>query len=297
MAKRPIASPAEYGEIALRRWYWIVVPAVLIAGLTFFIGRRLPKVYSSEALILVEPQKVPADFVKPTVSNNTALGLESIEEQILSRTQLSQIIDKYGLYRGRHLGEDAEVTLMQSDIKVTTVVDADQRDAQVTAFRIAYQGRDPALTQEVTQELSSLFITENLKARAQQSQGTESFIDGRLADANQQLQTLEGQLRDLKSTYMGSLPEQQPANLQVLAQLQAVSQADLEALARAQQQKVYLSSLGQAVSSLGGGAPAPPSQAELDLHKAQSDLAIAQQQYTPENPDVIRLKLQVRALQ
>lgn len=241
MARRPL-SPIEYLNAARRRWAWILVPTVLVSALTVVVARRLPKLYVSSAMILVEPQQVPTDFVKPTVSGSVVNRLDSIEQQILSRTQLSQIIQKYGLYPESGRSVDGQVTAMLADINVTPSYtgNPDSPAAQVSAFRISYQGHDPVLAQQVTRELSSLFISENLKARAQQAQGTESFIDGRLSEANQTLQTLEGQLRQLKSAYMGSLPEQQGANLQVLGQLQTVLQADADALARAQQQKTYL---------------------------------------------------------
>ena len=299
MPRRPISSPLEYLQIARRRWIWIVVPTVVISGLVVAGARKLPKMYQSEALILVEPQKVPADFVKPTVSGDVSQRLESIEEQILSRTQLGQIIQKYGLYRDSGLTPDGEVARMQDDIAVTPIINPAQRDAQVTAFKITYQGGDPVLAQQVTSDLSALFISENLKARAQQAQGTEAFIDSRLSDADQQLQTVATQLRELKSSYMGSLPEQETANLQVMSQLQAVVQSDAEALAQAQQQKTYLTSLNQAVDGIASAytPPAAPSAAEQALRKAQSDLAVAEQMYTPQHPDVIRLKAQVKALE
>ncbi|MGH9519042.1 MAG: hypothetical protein ACRD2D_05305, partial [Terriglobales bacterium] len=160
---------------------------------------------------------------------------------------------------------------------------------------------DPTLAQEVTRDLSNLFISENLKSRAAQALGTESFIDGQVQQASLTLQTLQTQLRDLKSQYMGSLPEQQGANLQVLGQLQTVLQADADDLARAQQQKTYLTSLAEAVSNAGPAAVLAASgqltPAEQQLTKAKSDLAIAQQMYTPEHPAVIRLQAQVAALE
>ncbi len=299
MARRPITNPVEYLQMAGRRWLWILVPSVLISGATVLVARKLPKLYTSEALILVEAQKVPSDFVKPTVSSNVAQRLESIQEQILSRTQLSQIIQKYGLYRNQGLTEDGQVALMFSDISVKPIVDTEQANADISAFRISYQGHDPVLAQQVTAELSNLFIAENLKARAQQAQGTEGFIDSQLSQASQQLQALQTQLRQVKSAYMGSLPEQEGANLQVLSQLQTVLQADADDLARAQQQKTYLHSLDQAVAGLGpaaGAQPALPSPAEQQLHQAQVALAVAEQEYTPEYPDVIRLQAQVKAL-
>lgn len=301
MARRPITNPMEYLQAVRRRWVWILTPVVIISVLTAVIAHKLPKLYASSALIVVEQQRVPKNFVQATVSSNVAQRLEYIEEQILSRTQLSQIIQRYGLYQRKGLTADGQVTQMLTDITVTPIIDPNQRDADVSAFRVAYQGPDPVLAQEVTRDLSNLFISENLKSRAAQALGTESFIDGQVQQASQTLQTLQGQLRDLKSQYMGSLPEQQGANLQVLSQLQTVLQADADDLARAQQQKTYLTSMAEAVSSANPAAlqaaSGQPTPAEQQLTKAKSDLAVAQQMYTPQHPAVIRLEAQVAALQ
>src|SRR6185437_2971753 len=296
MSRRPIA-PIEYLQVARRRWLWILVPAVAISGATAVVARKLPKLYTSQALILVEQQKVPADFVKPTVSSNVAQRLESINEQILSRTQLSEIIQKYGLYRVHKLTQDGQVAQMLSDIAVVPIINPDQQHADVSAFRISFSNRDPLLAQQVTGALSALYISENLQSRAQQAQGTEQFIDSQLQQASQTLQGLQTQLKNLKSAYMGSLPEQQQANLTVLSQLQTAQQANSDALARAQQQKTYLTSLNSAVESLGAGPEVkPPTPLETQLRDAKSNLSVDEQLYTPEHPDVIRLRAQVRAL-
>src|SRR6185437_14750882 len=298
MARRPITNPLEYLGMARRRWVWILVPLLVIAGLTAAIARKLPKTYTSTSLILVEPQKVPADFVKPTVSGDVALRLESIEEQILSRTELTKLIKKYGLYLGKRLTEDGQVSAMLSDVQVDPVMDPSHPERPtMTAFRISYSGNDPAVAQQVTAELANEFITGNLNSRAQQAVGTETFIDGALQQASQNLQTLQTQLKDLKNAYMGSLPEQQQANLTVLGQLQTEQQDNSDALARAQQQKTYLNSLTSAVASL-----APPaatkmsSPLEVQLRQSQAELATAERLYTPVHPDVVRLKAQVAAL-
>jgi polysaccharide chain length determinant protein (PEP-CTERM system associated) len=302
MPRRPITNPLEYLQIGVRRWVWLVVPLLGIAAVTVVVGRLLPRLYTSESLILVEPQKVPADFVKPTVSSNVALRLTSIQEQILSRTQLSELINKYALYKDKNLTPDQKVTEMLTHITVTpSVAEPDRPNSMVTAFRISFEAPTPLLAQGVTRDLSSLFIQENLKARADQSQGTVQFIDGQLSLAKQTLDGLETQLRELRSQYMGSLPEQQDANLQVMSQLNSELQANAEGLARAQQQRTYLTSLGQAVATLGNpaaapGAPPPLTPDEQALNKAKADLAVAQQMYTPQHPDVIRLQAQVKAL-
>lgn len=299
MPRRPIANPAEYLNIARRRWAWIVIPALVIAAATAAAIRKLPRMYKSSALILIEPQRVPTDMVQPTVSGSVMDRLEYIQEQILSRTQLSEIIQRYGLYRNQGLTPEEQVEKMRTDIAVLPVIDPNGgARANVPAFRIQYEASDPVLTQQVTHELSTLFISENLKTRSQQAQGTEQFIGSQVQQASQTLQGLENQLKTLKSQYMGSLPQQQSANLQVLGQLQAVLQADDDSIARAQQQKSYLTSLAQAVSSMGGQTVvgAAPTPVELQLRQAKAALAQAEQLYTPQYPEVIRLKAEVAAL-
>lgn len=245
MARRPITNPMEYLQILRRRWIWILAPAVLISVGTAGVARKLPRLYTSESLILVEQQKVPADFVKPTVSSNVASRLESLEEQILSRTQLSAIIQKFGLYGGHGLTEDEQVTQMATDIAVTPIYvgTADRMTDQVSAIKVAYQGPDPVLAQQVTRELTTLFTEENMKSRSQQAIGTEGFVDNELTQATQQLQDLENQLRVVRATYMGSLPEQQGANLQLMGQLTATLQADTESLAQLESQKKSFASM------------------------------------------------------
>ncbi|MGH9475597.1 MAG: GumC family protein [Terriglobales bacterium] len=298
MARRPITNPAEYLQIARRRWAWILIPAVLIAAATAGVIHRLPRLYKSSSLILIEPQRVPTDMVQPTVSGSVLDRLEFIQEQILSRTQLSEIIQRFGLYRNMGLTPEGEVEKMRSDISVLPA-DSSATRAQIPAFQIMYEGPDQVQAQQVTQELSTLFISENLKTRSQQAQGTEQFISSQVAQASAVLQDLENQLRALKSQYMGSLPQQQSANLQVLGQLQTVLQADDDAIARAQQQKVYLTSLAQAAAKMGPGtttAAGGPTPLEQQLSAANTSLATAEQMYTPQYPEVISLKAQVAAL-
>ena len=82
----------------LRRWKVMVVPFVLIALGTFLYVRRLPDRYRSETLILVVPQRVPETYVRATVTAKIADRLQSINQQIMSRTRLEPVIREFNLY-------------------------------------------------------------------------------------------------------------------------------------------------------------------------------------------------------
>lgn len=298
---RPPSGLADYRDIARRRWPWVLLPALLIAGGGVAVVRHLPKLYQSEAMILVEAQKVPTDFVKPTVNENTDELLQEISEEILSRTHLLAIIHKYGLYPklGGVLTERQLAARMRQDITVKNITDSTDpnQDRNGGAFQIAYQGTTPRQAQEVTRDLAGLFITENLAVRQRQAQGTVQFITAELQRAQRRLQRQSAQLTALEKKYMGALPEQDASNLQQLGAEQTALEAAEQQAARDQQQKTYLQSLLAALQSAPAtatAAPASPLAAQLQNDKVR--LAMDEQVDTPANPDVQRLKREIAAL-
>ncbi|MBV8475537.1 MAG: hypothetical protein JOZ36_02635, partial [Acidobacteria bacterium] len=155
----------EYWALARRRYWYFIIPFFLGWAVVFAIGWLLPAVYRSGTLILVEQPAVPQQYVLPNVSSNLQDRLDSITQQILSRTRLLRIVDKLNLYaeqRARN-SPDEIVDRMRKDIEIELVRSTGER--QVTAFNVYYSSPDPRLAQQVTSELTSLFISENLEAR------------------------------------------------------------------------------------------------------------------------------------
>jgi polysaccharide biosynthesis transport protein len=297
MQRRPPTDIADYLDIFNRRKWWIILPAIAIAVSVSLVSMKLPKFYRSTTLILVDPQKIPADYVKQTVSSDVTDRLQTLSQEILSRTRLQKIIDQFGLYKdqdGRMSKEDI-IEMMSKDIKIDVVTEENSRTKSSAAFKISYTGKDPALVQQVTRQIASLFIEENLKVRQGQAEGTDAFISSELNKAAEALQEQENKIRAFKARNIGSLPEQQTANLQVLGQLQGLLQANSDAIGRAQQQKTYLESLLDAMNKRAPIVPKAGFQAELDSRRAE--LVAAEEKYTPSHPDVVRLKKEVKALE
>jgi polysaccharide chain length determinant protein (PEP-CTERM system associated) len=311
MKRRAPPDLSDYWEILLRRRWWVIIPAVLIASGTVAVVYKLPKIYRSQTLILVEPQKVPPDFVKPTVSTDVNSRLQIISQEVLSRTRLQRIIDQFGLYHDEsavdritnkllHIGTRTQediIEAMRKDITVETIVDEQARDRTLGAFKITYQGYDPALVQQVTRKIASLFVEENLKVREQQAEGTNDFIDSELEKSRQALDEQEQRLKNFKAGHMGTLPEQEAANLQLLAQMQSSLQANAEALARAQEQKTYLESLLTAIGDKGATQKTLRAAVQPQLEATRTELKLAERKYTPDHPDVQRLREEVEILE
>jgi len=206
-------SPEHYLRLIVHRWWLVLGTTLTISAAAIIYSHYLPNVYTSETVILVDPQKVPDSYVKSTVTGDVRNRLSTLSQQILSATRLQRIIETLNLYpedRKRLAREDI-ITRMRADISVQVVSDfGASQDFQ--AFRITYSGKDARLVAQVTNELASLFIEENLKAREQQATGTTEFLGNQLQETRKDLEAQEAKLKQYKMLHLGEMPEQQSAN-------------------------------------------------------------------------------------
>jgi polysaccharide biosynthesis transport protein len=261
----------------------------------------LPPRYSSSTLILVEQPTMPKDYVTPNVNDDLQQRMQSITQQILSRTRLLHIIDDKHLYgdnRAR-LNPDEQVERMRKDIEIELVRDPQSR---VNAFNVSYSARDPYVAQQVTGQLTDLFISENLEVRQQQSEDTTKFLEGQLEAARKSLAEQEGKIREFKGQHVGELPAQVESNLQILSGMQSQLRTEEDALNTAKQQRVYLESLSAQYRSLkvvspADGAPVGLAAIDQELDRLKAQLADLSSHYTDRHPDVRKLKDQIAKTQ
>jgi polysaccharide biosynthesis transport protein len=287
----------QYLAIVRRRRWHFLLPLFLGWLVVWGVSWLLPSVYRSGTLILVEQPTVPSQYVVPNIAtDNLQDRLQSITQQILSRTRLLRIIENQNLYAGSRarLTQDEVVERMRKDIEIELVHDRDQ----LTAFNVYYSSNNPRVAQQATQELTSLFISENLEARQEQSENTTQFLESHLEEARKSLSEQEERVRRFKDEHLGDLPGQLQSNLQILTGLQSQLGGEQSALDRARQQNVYLESLlGQYRSVQRSKATDTPSMGlpaldqELDMLKAR--LADLRSRYTDRHPDVRKVKEQL----
>jgi polysaccharide chain length determinant protein (PEP-CTERM system associated) len=309
----------DYLEIFLRRLWFFVIPlaAVLIgAGIYAF---TVPREYRASTLVLVTPQKVPEDFVRPTVTSRIEERLTSIGQEIMSRTRLEQVINEFKLYReeGKSKSLEEIVELMQKNIQVQL-----PGKGKEGYFTISYIGKDPKIVTLVTNKLASLFIEENLKLREQQAVGTSEFLSVELNATKAKLEEQERTISDYKRKYLGELPEQREANLRVLDQLQMQSQRTGDAIRAAQDRKLLLqkqiqdydimikaaipspAAQGEAVQALSpSAAPSPTAVARprnpyaAPLEQYRNHLSDLEAKYTEKHPDILVVKKKIADLE
>ena len=171
-------------QIARRRKWLIVAAGGADRGRRrAWIVRTLPNVYRSDTLILVVPQRVPESYVRSTVTARIEDRLQTISQQILSRTRLEQIVNDFNLYPkdapDSELMEDIVERMRTRDIRIDIV--------KGDAFRVSYQAGDPRVAMRVTERLASLFIDESLRDREVLAEGTNQFLSTQLDEARRQL--------------------------------------------------------------------------------------------------------------
>ena len=67
-------TPEAILRIVWRRKWVIVLPFVLIAGVTAAVSRTLPNRYRSDTSSSIVPQQIPEDYVQPTVTPASKIG-------------------------------------------------------------------------------------------------------------------------------------------------------------------------------------------------------------------------------
>jgi polysaccharide biosynthesis transport protein len=294
----------DYRDIAIRRRWALLGPFFALGLAGFVVAHVWPARFRSEAMILVDEQKVPDKYVMPNVVSSAETRLNSMTQEILSRTRLQEIIDKFGLYprQRAHSTADQLVDQMRQDIEITPGA-SKEHPYQVTEFQISYAAPSSATAQQVVNDLTSLFIKENIENRTQQSMSTTSFFASQLDQAREKLSNQEHQLAAYKSRYLGELPQQEQSNLQILSELQAQLSAASTALDRAQQEKAYLEStktqFQELESSQDRGDAKVDASADPDsrLRVLRAKLAELESDFTPRYPDVVSTKEQIAHLE
>ena len=292
----------DYVEILRRRIWYLVIPFLLIMIGTVLYATFAPRIYKASTMILVTPQKVPEDFVRSTVTSGIEERLQSIAQEVMSRTRLEQVISELRLYQNesKKLTREEVVALMQKDIKV----ELPSKRSEKGYFSIGFTGKDPNTVTTVANRLASLFIEENLKLREQQAVGTTEFLASELTAKKAKLEELEAAVTQYKKQHMGELPEQRDANLRILEQLQNQYQRVGENMRAAQDRKLMLqkqlSDLESGIASsdtvtTGGEKGLPSAESEKIILKNRLD--DLRTRYTESHPDVIATKKKLADLE
>jgi len=309
----------EIVQILRRRKKTFLVTFFSILLLAIVIAFILPPVYVSKSTILIEAQQIPPEYVRTSATSYVEERLSTISQQILSRSQLLEIINQFNLYPGMRKNSATEeiAEKMRNDIKLETIStfdlgksnpgmpkDSSRSKETTVAFRLAYEGGEPATVQKVSDVLASLYLKQNLRTRSERAAGTTEFLNSQLDELKKQMEVSSQKLSALKSAHMGELPEQNATVAQAIDRLSRDLDQLNAQLRAAQQRKTYL------VGQLASVDHFIPDQSRRDrveratevdpderLDSLRNELINSQTTLTDKHPDIIRLKREIRELE
>lgn len=290
----------DYVGILRRRFWLILASGVLFLGVGIVATFVLPPKYVSQTLVLIEQQKVPEDYVKPVVNEDLGQRLASMKEQILSRSRVEPIIERFNLFASGNRTMDDRVDLTRKAISVTPIR-SEQSRGGMPGFFISFKAQDARTAQLVCGEITSLFVSENLSAREQSAEGTADFLKQQLADAKANLDQQDAKLATFQRKYLGKLPEQASSNANTLQALTTQLDAATQSLNRIQQNISFLEAMISQQTQDPQGIEAATGVSVDERRKALKDL-IAQKQemeavYTPDHPDLVAISRKIADLQ
>lgn len=278
-------SVRELAAILYRRRYWLIVPTLLglVAALAAVL--LMTPTYRSSATLLITSQQIPTTVVASPLSNFADERIGKIRQQIMSRENLSGLIQRYNLYAEERaqLPLDAVIAAMRGSIQVDLVgTSTPGRSGQggTIAFDLGFNYRDPVVAQAVTETLTAMFMDEDKRLRTEQASGTAAFLGRRAKELRVQLVELAGKRREVEARYAGALPEQVAISAQSGAALRAeVSRIDAETQGLMQQNSL-LAARGQEIA-------ATPRVGNDELRRAEERLNQLSAVYADNFPDVV----------
>lgn len=284
-----------------RKWLAILLFAgPFVAMVSLALG--LPDLYRSTATVLVEHQQVPETFVKASVTGEAEIRLQTISQEIMSRTPILELITHFNLYpefRGR-VPLEVLIERMRRDIQLELKeMKQTAYPSTTVAFSLSYRGRDPETVAQVTNSLASMYVEANVKMRGRQATGTVALLKTQLEEMKQRQQEQERRLGEFKLRHMGELPEQLQANLATLqglnADLHLNSQNQIRLMER--RDKLAKELVEASVGSSARAAASGPDTIPGRLERSRVELTELRTRASEKHPDVIRLKGEIAALE
>jgi polysaccharide chain length determinant protein (PEP-CTERM system associated) len=301
MVRNGELSSSDAKRVLWRYWWILPITTILLSAAGLGVALALPKKYTSQTMVLVEQPTVGADYVKPVVTEDLNHRLASMQEQILSRTRLQPIIEKFSLYpRDRdRLHIDDLVERLRSAVMITPMAPTPGTESrQLPGFYVNVTFDNPRTAQKICTEITSMVLAQNADDRQKQVKVTTDFLSQQLEEAKKSLDAQDAKLAQFKRQNLGKLPDQEQTNLNILMGMNTQLEANTQALSRAHQEKAFTESVlsQQEANWKASQTGQNPETAEQQLSALEDQLMNLQARYTPEHPDVIKVKNQIEKL-
>jgi uncharacterized protein involved in exopolysaccharide biosynthesis len=286
-------------------FYWVTGAA---AVLTVLLTLLLPPTYRATGTILIEQQEIPQEMVRSVITSFADQRVQVISQRVMTTQNLLSLVDRYKLYADIRQKEPREVLMQKfkDDIGMH-MISADVIDprsghpTQATiAFSVSYQNRSPDLALKVANELTTLYLNENLTSRTQLSQQTSAFFVEESAREAAHIAELDRNLAVFKEKHREELPDLNQLNVQSMERTELELRDAENRIAALDSQRVLLEAQ---LAQISPNTPVYSDTgqrvfgAEDRLKALKSQLASYKARYAPGHPDIVSTQREVDGLE
>lgn len=223
MAEFRQRKPGELLGILKRRKWLIILPMITLTTAIGYVVYKLPSVYESTSLLTVKPPTISSNLVAPVSREDLSQRLSTINQEVLSRSSLEPLIQKYDLYKSERAAQTPMELIFEKMHKSITVEMAETGNEKVAAFKISFRDRDPQSARNVTAELASKYVNAQVQNAVEVAESTNELFERQLTEKKLALDTLEKQRLDIMMQNVATLPESEQG---LVAQLEGLRQRD-----------------------------------------------------------------------
>lgn len=301
-------TPTDLLEVIWRQRFALVAFALVGASLAYGYALFVPDRYTAETLVLVEDAELPRDYVQSASTVSLRARLDTLKEQVLSRTRLEALVRQYEL-----ASPGGSLELAVSKVRRRIGIEVIGTDG----FRLTYTDEDPRMAARLANALAGFFIAESTDALDRQVRSTASGIQQQTDDLKQQLSVKEAEIAAFKSANLGMLPEQLGDNLDaaqtlrqqirdngarltvVRGQLAALPQpvAASEAVTRTTSAQELARTILASATAEGLGARLASEHPLVGLEARRLQRQSLLRRYTERHPDVRQVDAEIAALE
>jgi succinoglycan biosynthesis transport protein ExoP len=274
---------------ALRRRYIYLV--TLLPGVIFLsvvAAFVIPPLFQSTATIMLELSSVPKDIIETTVISYADQQIEIIQGRVMTVETLTGIVremDPYPKHKEWTVEEKAQRILDNTTVERVDAVTL-KPTSESNAFSVHYNNPDPLIATAIGKRLAHLFLNYNQLVRTEAAGEAAGFLQKQSDGIAQQMRELDQSIAEVKRKYGEALPEMLIRNQSAIEdfqrQLDNVQQQVLTAQEKESVLALQLSQQNPNLISESGDL--------TDVATVRAKLTEAEQRYTPDHPEVKRLK-------
>ena len=293
-ASSQASAVSDYWTTLKRRSIYIftVLPAVLFICILAAFG--LPPEYQATASIMLQMSSVPKDIIETTVISYVDQQIEIVQGRVLTIDSLQKIveeIDPYPLKTTMTAADKAQKLLDDTRVERIDPVTF-KPQAESNAFSLHYNNPKAAMAVEIDKRLAQLFLSYNQRQRAESAADAVRFLKKQSDTVMQQMRDVDSQLAVLKRQYGDALPDSLARNEAMIEdtqrQLDSLQQQILTAQEKESSLSMQLSQMSPNLITQSGDL--------TDVATVRAKLTEAEQRYTPDHPEVKRLKRALETL-